>query len=164
MNRRALVITATLGLGLAGFVGSEFRARQRIRAEADALAQHVHQLADEATRLKQQRDATARELAEAERQLAALPALKANDKILATGPRAEISAWLAKVKRLRGFFEARPEQRIPEMQSLTEDDWLRAAKTADLEGEENVRAAMAEMRSVAIKAFLSRLGPRSVVT
>lgn len=103
-------------------------------------------------------DATLRELALATEQLGRLPGPSDNTVSGAEGTRnAEIATWLTAVRRLRQIFEQRPEQKIPEMRLLTDNDWLYIGKWIELDGEENIRKAMASVRSTAKKRFVSSL-------
>jgi hypothetical protein len=157
MKRTQLWILLTVALGLAGIVGYEARLSARQRDQLTALRQTAAQLASEATRLRQSRDATARELEAAERQLAALPAVARTSPDLTPARRAEMTAWLGRVKELRRLFEANPSQQIPEMRFLTDQDWLRAAKNARLDSDDERRRALAAVRSAAVGNFMPQL-------
>ncbi|HSY42328.1 MAG TPA: sigma-70 family RNA polymerase sigma factor, partial [Candidatus Acidoferrum sp.] len=63
-----------------------------------------------------------------------------------------------KVKRLRQRFEQTPGAKIPEMQYLTDHDWLQAAN-GDLDTDLDYRRAMASLRSTAENEFAAMLQP-----
>jgi len=61
-------------------------------------------------------------------------------------------AWLAKVNKLRERLEENPDAKIPEMQFLTEQDWLDVA-SKKLDTEADYRRALAALRSAAENKF-----------
>ena len=67
-------------------------------------------------------------------------------------------AWLDKVNKLKERLGENPNARIPEMQFLTEKNWLDAA-SGKLETEGDFRRAMASLRSAAEQRFISLLQP-----
>lgn len=69
----------------------------------------------------------------------------------------EISHWLGRVKHLQQLFSDRPDQRIPEMALLTEEDWLRAAQRAAFDDEHQTRKAFADLRTRAKNRFHRQL-------
>ncbi|HEY3913829.1 MAG TPA: sigma-70 family RNA polymerase sigma factor [Verrucomicrobiae bacterium] len=71
---------------------------------------------------------------------------------------AAAKALVDKVKRLRQRFEQTPGAKIPEMQYLTDQDWLQAAN-GDLDTELDYRRAMAVLRSTAENEFAAMLQP-----
>jgi hypothetical protein len=107
--------------------------------------------------LQRARDTTQRDLAAAQRQLAELPPLAIDSPDVTPARRAEMKAWLARVKALRRLFETNPGQQIPEMRFLTDQDWLRAAKHARLESDDERRRALAAVRSAAVNHFMPQL-------
>jgi RNA polymerase sigma factor (sigma-70 family) len=58
-------------------------------------------------------------------------------------------AWKAKEAKLRKLFEDKPDRRIPEMQLLTDRQWLDIARDSDLDSEDGIRSAMARVRTSA---------------
>jgi RNA polymerase sigma factor (sigma-70 family) len=62
-------------------------------------------------------------------------------------------SWLDRVGRLRQRLEQTPEAKIPELQFLTEQDWLYAANHS-LDTDDDYRAAFAELRQRGEGAFL----------
>ncbi len=69
------------------------------------------------------------------------------------GTELEDKAWLDRVGRLKQKMEQTPEAKIPELQFLTEQDWLYAANHK-LDTDEDYRAALAELRQRGEGAFL----------
>jgi len=58
-------------------------------------------------------------------------------------------AWLAKKEKLQRAFEERPDQRIPEMQFLTDRKWLDLVKDLKLDTEEEINYAIHFVRTSA---------------
>jgi hypothetical protein len=159
MTRTRVFLISAAFLGLAGIAGYQARIADRQEREIAVLRRRAAELIADATSLRRQHDATARDLAEAERQLAELPAPPPADPSLSPQRRDEMKAWLGRVKQLRRLFEERPLQRIPELQFLTDQDWLRIAKIVNFESEEGIRRALAAARNTAISNFTQRLTP-----
>ena len=61
--------------------------------------------------------------------------------------------WKAKKEKLQGLFAERPDQRIPEMQCLTDEQWLSLAKDADMDNEFGIGVALSDVRFAAQQAF-----------
>jgi hypothetical protein len=61
--------------------------------------------------------------------------------------------WRAKMEKLQRLFEERPGQRIPEMQFLTEEQWLDLGKDADMDTEFGIGVALSNVRFAAQQAF-----------
>jgi hypothetical protein len=154
MTTRKQIALALAWIALVGLAGYETRVVFQQREELRAVRQGFDRLAADIAQFRGARDSAARELAEAEQQLAALPALRPEEASLPAGRREEINTWLARVRRLRQIFDERPDQRIPEMPLLKDEDWLRVARNATLDSEDGVRKGLAGIRSAAI----ARLG------
>src|SRR5690606_14998907 len=91
------------------------------------------------------RNAVEAELTAARKQLAEIESLRAS----ATGMEADpngLHAWLARERRLRELVKEQPDQVIPEFQLLTDDDWLRVARSSNLDTPEHRRRALAALR------------------
>ena len=144
-------------LALLACVGYEFRVAQNQEEQLAVLRRRVAQLSVESSALRRECDIVARDLADAERQLAALPPPPTAGSEASPERRAEMSAWLARVKQLRHLFDEHPDQRIPEMQFLTDQDWLRVAKRIDLDADDGVRKALAAVRDAAATHFTPQL-------
>lgn len=157
MNRRRIFALGAAFLALLGLAGYETSVVLQQRDQLERLRKRAGQLAVESATLRRARDADAKDLAEAERQLADLPQPRAGDANVSLEHRTEIKAWLTRVKQLRQLFDERPDQRIPEMQFLTDQDWLRVAKNNELDSDEGRRKAFAAARDAAATRFLPQL-------
>jgi hypothetical protein len=62
-----------------------------------------------------------------------------------------------RVALLKQKLEQMPEKRIPELQFLTEKDWLNAAWDADLDSDDGVRLALRKLRDESVDTFLNQL-------
>lgn len=157
MKRRSLFALIFTGLALIGFVGYETHLVRQQEGQLRTLRQRAAQLAGEPSALQRERDTLAHDLSEAERQLAALPPLRSAGLEIPPERRSEMKAWLARMKRLRQLFVDRPDQRIPEMQFLSEQDWLRVAKNLRFDSDEDSRRAFAAIRDAAAANFKPQL-------
>jgi len=63
--------------------------------------------------------------------------------------------WKAKLVKLVKLFEDRPEQRIPELALVNDDQWFSIAKDSDLDTESGIRNALSSLRSIAEQNFAS---------
>jgi hypothetical protein len=147
-SRRVVFTTFVVVVGGVLLQGGRVLSQQREQAQSSR--REVARLEMQLAAQRREYDATTRELTLAERQLAELsgptnPALSEIER----AREAEIGAWLARVKRLKQLFVQRPDQRIPEMRLLTDDDWLRLSKRLELDNEANIRKALAAARSAA---------------
>jgi RNA polymerase sigma factor (sigma-70 family) len=64
-----------------------------------------------------------------------------------------VLAMTQRAGELNGYLQRMPEKRIPELQLLTENDWLSVAKDVSLQTEPEVRQALAELRNTAKHKF-----------
>ena len=71
-----------------------------------------------------------------------------------TALEAEALAWPARVRKLRERLEQTPEHKIPELQLLTEDDWLAVARS-ELNTEEDYRKTLSALRGLAEQTFMA---------
>lgn len=67
--------------------------------------------------------------------------------------------WLNRVTQLRSRLSQTPAAQIPELQLLTEEDWLAAVRQPSLETDEDYRRAFASLRNTAQSKFLASLLP-----
>ncbi len=152
--KRSFLFPLGLGfLALAGIGGYEASVLSRRREQLHALGTASAQLRADLAKLQRENLAATEDLAHAERQLAALPTKRPSIADVAPEREIELGIWLARVKQLRRLFEEKPDQRIPELNLLTDRDWLRDAKTARLDSEDGIRRALARIRDSAITAF-----------
>lgn len=68
-----------------------------------------------------------------------------------------MKSWLVKVERLKKSLERMPEKTIPELQLLSENAWLDAARMEKLEDEEGLRKALSYLREQAKREFSKRI-------
>ena len=158
MNRiRVPLLLLALIAALAALTqGVRVRARQR--QERQALQERTTQLEEHLAAQRRVRDGLQRDLSFAEHELADRVASSSTTEGGRDPEReSEISAWLARIARLKQLLEQHPEQRIPEMQLLTDEDWLLVGKKISLETEEGARKALAEIRNAAKVRFQPRL-------
>src|SRR5260221_12339116 len=150
MTRSSLAVLAAAIVLIIGALFQGDRALRGQRSQLKLLQRQTKLLETQLATQGLERDAASRELALAERQRAELmgPPESALSETERTR-RTEVAAWLARVKRLKQLFVQRPDQRIPEMRLLTDDDWLRLGKRLELDNEANIRKALAAARSAA---------------
>jgi hypothetical protein len=160
MNHQRLISTrifVVVAVSIAAVAGTIYEARvaTRQREQLHALQKRSTQWAQQMATLRRERDDTLEELKIAERQLAELsPATKASQSSAERTREIEVKAWLARVKQLKRLFAENPARQIPEMQLLTDDDWLRAAKQAELDSDATVRQGLAAVRTAAKAKFV----------
>ena len=161
-------LAATVGTGI-----YEARQASTLRTQTQKLQQQQAPLAEQNERLSRERDdATAREVAlqqenERLRQTAAdvpklrgeLARLRGREHPLAQSKSAShnlkdpftqnVLALTDRATELNQHLERMPDKKIPELQLLTESDWLLAAKDAKFDAEVDVRKALSHLRSLA---------------
>jgi len=157
MIRRSVFTLTLAASALVGVVAYETHLAHQQDEPLRALRRQAAHRARETSALQRERDTLARDLAEAERQLAALPPLRPAAPGVSPERQSEMKAWLARVKRLHVLFDERADQRIPEMQFLTEEDWLRVAKDIQFDSDEATRRALAALRAAAVEKFKPQL-------
>jgi hypothetical protein len=157
MSARNLALATTL-IALTSAAVFQARVIVRQREELRDLQRRLAYNDRLAARLGDESEAARRELEAVERELTARPSAAAIDTA-APGRRTETDAWLARVRQLRRHFDERADQRIPEMQWLTDDDWLRVARRASFDDEHGTRKAIGDLRSTAKSKFFARLAP-----
>ncbi len=67
-------------------------------------------------------------------------------------------SWLDRVNKLKQRLQQIPDKRIPEMQFLSEQDWLRITSLGKFETDEEVRRALYHLREDAKQYFARKLG------
>ncbi len=154
---RLLVLAAALVVGLGTAVVETrliFAQRGQIRELTRQFADTTQQLAV----LRHQRDGTARDLALAEQQLSRLPPIAVAIRGPATGARElGTDTWAARTRQLRALVADNSSQVVPEIQLLTDEDWMRVAQHAAFETDAQRRAALATLRTAAKEKFITRL-------
>lgn len=151
MNLRSLLIFTSV-TAVAGLALVEAVALARQREELARLHQKIITTRREIARLQQPLPQAARE---------AKAALDPAATAIADPARVRrelIREWVARAKRLKQLFAERPEQNIPEMALLADDDWLRVARLASFEDEHATRKALGALRTSAKSKFANPLG------
>ena len=159
-------LTVTVGAGLyetkqAANARAEVQQLKALQAPLNLaiakLANEDAQLSNLVTQAKEQKQLTAAQFGEL---------LKLRGQTTANQRSAELEndpavqkaeVWLAKKKKIQEQFDLHPEQKIPEMQFLTEEDWLDHARHADVDTENGMRIAMSNIRATAGGAFSSKM-------
>lgn len=78
----------------------------------------------------------------------------------ASGPvESAAMSWLGRLTQLKGRLESTPQAQTPEMQLLSEEDWLAAVKQPTLETDEDFRKAFASLRNTAQQKVAATLRP-----
>lgn len=144
-----VLLAATLSLAASGLL---FQAHllSLQRRELATLRGRTADLFSELQRTRRERDQ-----ALADRRLSGeqLASAEARGRKLSTGdPAAEaaLETWLARVHQLKDQLQQMPDKRIPEMQYLTDEDWLAVAhEHPKLATDFEVRDALAALRNMA---------------
>jgi RNA polymerase sigma factor (sigma-70 family) len=120
------------------------------RDSVRALEQRLETVLAENRDLLRRRAEDAAKLARVSSELASAQALAtAGDPAIESA----LEAWLDRVQAIKGWLEKMPDKRIPQMDLLTEDDWLDAAKNAKVDTELGAREAIAKLRYSALERF-----------
>ena len=112
------------------------------QSEIAALRAENERLAENKTELLRLRNEVARLRSES----AASPI---NDPNLDPSAEIVIRNWLNRVSQLKQRLESLPEANIPDLQLLTQEDWLSAVKGLPLESEADYRKALSNLRTTA---------------
>jgi RNA polymerase sigma factor (sigma-70 family) len=123
-------------------VGQLRRQRDDATGKLAALEQENERLRQETSELAKLRGEVARHRSDSQ-ELAKLKAVIAGDQTLSGA-----ASWKDRVSRLKERLEQTPGARIPELQLLTEKDWLHAAR-GELETDADYRRALSTLRSTA---------------
>ncbi|HKW31070.1 MAG TPA: sigma-70 family RNA polymerase sigma factor [Verrucomicrobiae bacterium] len=167
-----------IGAALVAVMGTGvFEAHQasQLRGQIQTLQQRLAPLAEQNRQLQRERDDATNRLAglqveneqlksnetELLKLRAEITRLRADSQQLAglkSGSSENVTesdeaAWLERIRLLKQRLAQTPEAQIPELQYLTEDDWLRAAKHK-LETEDDYRAAFSQLDADAEGNFL----------
>lgn len=153
MKRRSVFLCALIFVGGIGLFQTD-RALDHRRARVVLLREKTLAAEQQLATQRQTLATLSRDLSAAEAHLAALPLYSTPaDGADPTSHPPEIAAWLANVRRLKKIFSDHPEQRIPEMRLLTDEDWLRASHRVSLANDEDIRRTLAAVRSAAVARF-----------
>lgn len=160
----ALVVVAGAGI-------YEARQASSFRAQLQALQREQTPLAEKVAELEREREAAANRLAMLQQEneqfaqksseLLKLRAEAARWKEAAAGSgqdsaKTAAQSWLARVDRLKQRLAQDPSARIPELQYVTEQDWLNAAR-GELNTDADYRRALSTLRSAGESKIASQL-------
>lgn len=153
---RPLQLLPLLGIALAGYFGVQTLAAQR--TSALALRARIAAATTELATLRRDHAALAREQAQAEAELRSLQESAAAARAApASSPEATARAWLARAKQLKRAFADQPDYRIPELDLLTEREWLQVGRTAQFDTDAHTRRSLAAARDAAKLKFVKQL-------
>lgn len=154
---RARVLLGLIVIAVTVAVGEGSRVFQ-LRALLFRLEARIDTMTAGGEALRKNHVITMRDLAAAQQQLAAIDQdLVQAERNGTTERNREIKKWARQVKKLHALFEERPDQKIPEMLTLSEAEWLLVAKTAELDTPDQIRAALARVRALAKNEFASKM-------
>jgi hypothetical protein len=145
--RKKAVLVATLAV-VVGIMLYEASVIQRQNSDLAEQRQRSEDFQAEATRLRLQVEATARQLKSVEDRIdveMTTAAGAGNDAALA----AEMKAWLERLDTLKQALAQRPQFAIPELALLDEDSWLQIARNGRFETDQQLRTALAQLRGEA---------------
>ncbi|MDR3456591.1 MAG: sigma-70 family RNA polymerase sigma factor [Verrucomicrobiae bacterium] len=160
-------LTATIGAGVyeAKQAHDARNAVAKLQAEQTPLAMENARLQAEANKLsdllagaKDQKQLTQAQFNELLKLRGQIGVKQANSEVENDPAFQKSKIWLAKEKKIREQFALHPEQKIPEMQFLTEEDWLDHARHADVDTEKGMRIALSNIRAAASGAFATKFG------
>lgn len=157
-DRRASILGVTAAALALGFVAFDFHTLALQQEELAALpAETAHEQA-RMSRIRVETEAASAQLIQLQTELQQVAESNVPvDAELA----AEIAGWLERVARLRHHVANTPEAAIPELELLSEDDWLAAAREAKLDTEPQVREVLRKLhdqaRSTAVRELSSAL-------
>jgi len=177
---KAIAMTTLQKALIAAFTTVTLSAGIYEASRASQLADKVRDLQYEQQQASNENGQSAQALDDARRQLSALQSeneqlralitglkansaelaeIKAEDSAAAKDPaQRALLSWLDRVDRLRQRMEQQPNQEIPEMQLLTDQDWLNAAK-GNIDTDTDYRRAMSALRAAAENEFAGKLQP-----
>jgi hypothetical protein len=162
------LVTVTIAIAV-GFGAYEASQTSRLRGEVRTLQQQQAPLAEQLQQWQRERDeatnrlaALAEELANTKHNAAELLRLRAEVTQLRTDARvsafsepieAAAKSWLERVKLLKRSLDQWPGRKAPELQLLSDQDWLNGTAKHDLQTDSDLREAMSELRIEAKKRF-----------
>ena len=163
------LVTATLAVAVGGGI-YETRQVVQLREKIQTFQRKQESLADQLQQLQQERDDATNRLAN----------LLADNSLLKSNPnqnellklRGEVSVlknaandstataakdWLARVGQLKQRLAQTPDSNIPELQLLSEEDWLAAVKDRNLNSDSEYRRALSTLRYAGENKFASKV-------
>ncbi len=145
---------------------------QALQQQQAPLAEQVRQLQAERDRATNLLDSMAGEIAQIKKNDGELPKLRGEvarlrresqelAKLKSSGaqgePAPEAESWIKRISLLKQRVEQTPGAKIQELQFLTEQDWMEAARNT-LETDEDYRRALSDVRDRAQSRFLNKAG------
>ena len=164
------VITATIAV-LAGTGIYEVRQAAQLREQNQTLQQQQVPLAEQIQQLQRERDDATNRLASMAEDISNnknnhLELMKLRGEVtrlqkkdyaasqLETDDRqALMKLWLAREDKLKQVVEAYPDKKIPDLQLLSEEDWLNDAKDAKFDTAKDIQRTLAYLRNAAGNKF-----------
>jgi RNA polymerase sigma factor (sigma-70 family) len=119
-------------------------AQQEAAGRLEQAQQEIEQLRRDSAEVPKLRG----QLAQFQRDSMELARLKGGSSTNSDDAEATANSWLARADELRQAFQRSPDKSIPEMQLLTQQDWLDAVRDK-LETPEDYRRAMGRLRNAA---------------
>jgi hypothetical protein len=163
------LVTATLAV-LAGAGIYEARQAAQLRDQVQTLQQQQAPLTEQIQQLQKERDTATNRLAGLLVENSRLKSNPNQSELLKL--RGEVSvlknaandstataakAWLARVAQLKQRLAQTPESNIPELQLLSEEDWLAAVKDRNLNSDIEYRRALSTLRCAGENMFASKV-------
>jgi hypothetical protein len=155
----AATISAAVGTGI-------FEAHQasQLREQTEALTQQITQLKTDneslSSRLAQAGDSkklTDNQFNELLKLRGQMTQLRNEAEVENDPAFQKARLWLAKEAKLREQFEGHPDQWIPEMKYLSDEEWLDQARKADLDTATGMRCALSNVRAAATFSFAVKI-------
>jgi RNA polymerase sigma factor (sigma-70 family) len=123
-------------------------------SEDDSLHQQLEEANRQLASLKEQNERLRRDSADMARLRGEVEQLRASRARSNNDPTAiEAKSWLARVNQLKARLEQTPGGKIPELQFLTDNDWLNAARE-ELVSDADYRRALGALRASAERYYL----------
>jgi RNA polymerase sigma factor (sigma-70 family) len=159
----ALTVTIGAGIYQAKQAHDARNAVAKLQAEQTPLAMEIARLQAEANKLsellaaaKDQKQLTQAQFNELLKLRGQMGVKQANAEVENDPAFQQAQIWLAKERKIREQFELHPEQKIPEMQFLKEEDWLDHARHADVDTAKGMRIALSNIRASASGVFAEK--------
>ena len=169
----ATTLVAAIGVGTyearqASVLRTQVQAFQQQQAPLREQLQQLQRERDDATgkltALQQENEQTRRSLAELPRLRGEVARLRSDSQALTqakadspnVGTESSARSWVNRVSQLKQRLEQWPDKKIPELQLVTEEDWLNAAK-GKLDTETDYRRALSALRGAVEQKFITTL-------
>ena len=158
-------LTVTMGAGIyqAKQAHDARNAASKLQAEQTPMAMEIARLQAEESKLsdlladaKDQKQLTQAQFNELLKLRGQMGVKRAIAEVVNDPAFQKAQIWVAKVKKIREQFELHPEQKIPEMQFLKEEDWLDHARHADVDTANGMRIALSNIRASASGLFTEK--------